>query len=295
MPSFLWARSALTLLPTALFLASCRSAPPSQFPTAQAALDRLQQTYACSRGVTGEAEVDYFGDEGRFRGVSLIYTAVLTDQLRLDVVSNFGLPLSTLTADGADFSYYDLQSRTFLKGPASECNVARLTQVPVPPFVLVQLLRGEAPVLVHEANQATIAWNGNYEIKLKSKHQAEEVIVLEPYASDFDKPFSQQRLRVLEVRVAQAGIPLYTAELADHAPRALAAAWHDSDDFAPDVPPSGPTCQADVPGRIRLEVPYLGRDIVIRVKEVSQNPPLTPGFFRLNVPSGVKVGRAECR
>lgn len=272
----------------------CRQAPPSQFPNAQAALDRLTDTYSCSRGVSGEAEIDYFGDEGRFRGISLLYAAVLPEQLRLDVVSNFGVVLSTLTADGQEFSLYDLRARSFLRGKATECNVARLTQVPVPPFVLVQLLRGEAPVLVHEPEQASISWNGNYEIKVRSKHQAEQVIVLEPYASDYDKPWREQRLRVLQVRVEQAGVPLYTAELEGHRARNLAEPWKDPDGFSPDIPPSGPMCSAEVPGRIRLEVPYLGRDIVIKVKDVVQNPPLVAGGFRQNVPAGVRVSRSEC-
>ncbi len=282
------------MLSCVLVLPGCRPAPPSQFPTAEAALSRLRASYACSRGVSGEAEVDYFGDEGRFRGVSLIYTSALPEQLRLDLVSSFGVVLSTLTADGQDFSLYDLQSRSFLRGPASECNVARLTQVPVPTFVLVQLLRGEAPVLVHEPHQATIAWNGNYEIKIRSKHQAEELIVLEPNPDDFDKPWQQQRLRVLAVRVEQKGVPLYVAELAEHAPRKLASPWRDVDGLSPEVPPSGPACDAEVPGRVRLEVPYLGRDLVIKVKEVVQNPPLIAGGFRQNVPAGVKLSEAVC-
>ena len=80
------------------------------------------------------------------------------DSVRFDVFSPFGVTLSTLTADGRDFALFDMKEKSFLRGPANTCNVARSTQVPVPPFALVQLLRGEAPVLVHEASQASIAW-----------------------------------------------------------------------------------------------------------------------------------------
>ena len=47
---------------------ACHGAPPSQFPTGQAALDRMHATLACSRGIQGEAELDYFGEEGRVTG-----------------------------------------------------------------------------------------------------------------------------------------------------------------------------------------------------------------------------------
>ena len=47
----------------------------------------------------------------------------------------------------------------FLHGPASACNLARLTQVPVPGHALVYLLRGEAPLLARDPQQpATISW-----------------------------------------------------------------------------------------------------------------------------------------
>ncbi|HEY0467906.1 MAG TPA: hypothetical protein VGC79_27085, partial [Polyangiaceae bacterium] len=81
-------RLALALLSTLSF--SCASPPPaSQFPNAQAALDRMRATTSCSRALTSDAKIDYFGKAGRIRA-SLLYVVAVPDKLRLDVVSPSG-------------------------------------------------------------------------------------------------------------------------------------------------------------------------------------------------------------
>src|SRR5688500_17646517 len=75
----------------------CASAPPSRFPSASAALERMRQTYACSRSVRAEAKIDYFESRGRVRG-NVMYIAALPEKLRFDVFSPFGVTLATLTS-----------------------------------------------------------------------------------------------------------------------------------------------------------------------------------------------------
>lgn len=279
----------------ALLVAGChRSPPPSQFPSAADALARMHDTYACSRGISAEAKLDYFGDEGRVRG-NVLYMAALPDSLRFDVFSPFGVTLSTLTSDGQDFSLFDIKEKQFLFGPANACNVARFTQVPVPPFALAQLLRGEAPVLVHDKAQATIAWEGGeYVLRIPSTRAAKEEIRLEPKPEDWEKPWAEQRVRVLEVRVEQQGIDLYRAYLADHRDTKTAPPRKDPDGLDAPVPPSGPACNAEVPHRLRLEVPDTDQELILRSKDVAHNPPLIEGVFKQTPPGGVKIRRAAC-
>lgn len=282
-----------------ILVSCCGGAPPSQFPTAKDALDRMHATYACSRGVQGEAKVEYFGKEGRIRG-DMLYIAMLPEQLSLSVVSPFGVTLSRLTSDGKDFSLFDFREKLFLVGPANTCNVARFTQVPVPPFALAQMLRGEAPVLVHAPNQATISWEsaflseGEYVIKIESKHAARQEIRLRPSPDDWGQPWQKQRVRVLEVAVEQHGSELYRALLDDHSSAKTAAPYKDPDGLDPVLPPSGPACDAEAPRRMRLEVPDTDQELTLRVKEVQHNPPLQPGVFQQAQPSGVKVRSAVC-
>ncbi|MBX3126792.1 MAG: hypothetical protein KF718_08735 [Polyangiaceae bacterium] len=286
----------LLSLPLCAALLGCpRSPPPSQFPSANDALERMRDTYSCSRGLQGEASLDYFGDEGRVRG-NVLYKALLPEQLRFDVFSPFGVTISTLTSNGKTFALYDLREKVFLTGPANTCNVARFTRVPVPPHALSQLLRGEAPVLVHEPHQARIAWeSGNYVVRIDSKHQASQEIHLEPVDQDFFRPWQQQRVRVLEVNVRQEGIDLYRAQLADHRSASTAKAWQDPDGLSGGVQPSGPPCSAEIPRRMRLEVPGTDQDLILRAKEAFHNPPIVAGTFEQAPRGGVSVRHSNCR
>jgi hypothetical protein len=282
-------------------LLGCGRTPQFKFATADAALARMHATYACSRGVGADAKLDYFGDEGRARG-NVLYKVSLLERMRFDVYSPFGVMLSTLASDGKQFSLYDLRQKEFLHGPSLPCNVERFTRVPVPPFALVQLLRGEAPVLVHEAAGTSISWETGflglgsraYKIRIASKHGAEQEIRLVPYDDDFELPTERQRLRVLEVRVLQHGSELYAAELRDHRPGRTAPPRVDEDGLGPTLPPSGPACAAEIPARVRISVPDSGHDLLIVNEDVVHNPPLTEGDFEQNPPSGVRVRYVTC-
>ncbi|HEY3495452.1 MAG TPA: hypothetical protein VGK73_12235 [Polyangiaceae bacterium] len=279
----------------ALLASGCGRQPPaSRFPDAQAALDRMHASYACTRGVSADAKLDYIGPRGRVRG-NVLYLASVPDRLRLDLSSPFGAMVSTLTSDGRRFSLMDLREKRFLYGPANACNLARFTQVSLPPAVLVDLLRGEAPVLVHAPSQASVAWeSGRYVLRISSKHGASERIELEPLDADFTRPWTEQRVRVLGVEVEQAGVTLYRVGLEEHAPASTAKARVDPDGIDAPIPPSGPVCSAELPRRIHIEVPVEGHDLVIRVNEVAHNPPLAPGAFTQPQPGGVRTEYSAC-
>jgi outer membrane lipoprotein-sorting protein len=285
----------LSALLFATLTAACATPPPaSQFPNAQAALDRMRATVACSRGLTSEAKIDYFGAAGRIRG-NLLYVVSVPDKLRLDVVSPFGATVSTVTSDGHEFALFDLRQKQFLYGPANACNLGRFTHVPLPPAALVELLRGEAPVLVHQPGAATIAWeDGEYVVRIQSTRDATEEIHLAPVPADFALSYDAQRLRVTEVRVAQQGIELYRAELVGHRPAKMSAPRVDPDGLDPPVPPSGPSCQAEVPGRLHFLVPEGNQDVILENIDVSQNPPLSANLFRQSPPGGVSVRYSSC-
>jgi hypothetical protein len=279
----------------ALLASGCSRQPPaSRFPDAQAALDRMHASYACSRGVSADAKLDYIGPRGRVRG-NVLYLASVPDRLRLDLSSPFGAMVSTLTSDGERFSLMDLREKRFLYGPANACNLARFTQVSLPPAVLVDLLRGEAPVLVHTPSQASVAWEGgHYVLRISSRHGASERIELEPLDGDFNRPWSEQRVRVLGVEVEQSGVTLYRVGLEDHAAANAAKPRVDPDGIDPPIPPSGPVCSAELPRRIHIQVPVEGHDLVIRVNEVAHNPPLAQGAFTQPRPGGVRAEYSAC-
>ncbi len=279
----------------ALFVSGCGTAPPaSKFPTARAAVDRVHASQDCGIGIHANAKIDHFGQGGRIR-LDLLAFAVWPDRLRMDVVSPFGVTLATLTSDGQKFSLYDLREKRFFHGPAAACNIARLTTVPLPGHVLVSLLRGATPVLKHDANDASIAWDsgGYYVVTLKGTNGSEQRIKVAPHPADFNLPWEKQRLRVLDVEVKQQGIVLYHAELSDHEPAPMDKPIIDPDMIDPPVPTSGPMCTAELPRRIRVKVPGK-EDVLFRYESVTWNPPLPEGTFSQPVPPGVYVEAVTC-
>ncbi|MCC6214397.1 MAG: hypothetical protein IT376_05985 [Polyangiaceae bacterium] len=288
------ARSVAVAAAGAGLAAACGGPPPSRFPDAESALGRLRATAECSRGVRAEAKIDYIGERGRVRG-TVHYLAASPESLRFDVVSPFGATVVRLASDGERFTLLDALQKTFLHGRASACNVARFTQLPVPPFALVQLLRGDAPVLVHAPASASLEWDaGAYAVRIPSRHAATEHLRLVPHPEDWEKPWAEQRVRLLRVQVDQAGVEAYHVELADHSPVETAAAIVDEEGLEPDVPPSGPACRAEVPRSLRFVVPWKERDLVLKATEIEHNPPLLPGTFRERRPGGVRAVEAVC-
>lgn len=275
-------------------LLGCGSPPPSRFPSADAALERLHATYACARGVSAEAKLDYMGSSGRIRA-DVLYITQVVDRVRFDVVSPFGATLSTLSANGRNFSFSDLRERQFIHGPANACNLARFTRVPLAPHALGDLLRGDIPVLVHRPEQTRIAWEGDrYVLEIQSTRGASQVLELEPYPDDFERPWGEQRVRALGVSVEQLGVPLYEVELGDHKPFRTAPPQVDPDGLEPPIPPSGPACNVDLARRIRIRVPAGDHDLVLALKSAVLNPPLVSSVFEPARPKGLRDVYSPC-
>lgn len=285
------------LLVAGLVLTGCPAMPPpaSPVPDGESALQRLRDSATCSTGLQASAKVDHFGKQGRFRG-DLLVLASTPDRIRMDVVSPFGVTLATLTSDGRTFALSDLRDKRFLTGPAQPCNIARLTGLPLPGHVLVDLLRGQAPLLKRSASPPTVIWSGrgHYVVHVTSTHSAEEDLLVAPHPADMGKPWTEQRMRLVGVTVQQAGQLLYRAELADHQPAATAPARPDPDGLDAPLPPSGPSCDADLPRRIHVEVPEADEDVLFRYEEVAWNPPLAEGVFTQPRPGGTSLVPVDC-
>jgi hypothetical protein len=279
-----------------LLLTGCPMKPPaSQVPSAEAAIDRMRAIGACETGLHAAAKIDQFGEQGRVRGDLLMYVSNPAS-LRMDVVSPFGVTIATLTSDSKHFALADLREKHFYVGPAAACNIARLTSVPLPAHVMDELLRGQPPVLRHAPGATTIAWSGSgyYVVHIDGTRNANEDLHIAVHPDDFARPWAEQRLRVVDVRVAQDGSTLYHAELEGHASTHTAAARVDPDGIDPPIPPSGPACDAEIPRRIHVEVPEQNEDVVFRYDSVEWNPPLPEGTFTQPLPGGMRIIPVTC-
>lgn len=268
--------------------------PPSQYPDARAAIDAVRGAHACSRGLRGEAKLDYLDAEQRVR-VDAFYLSAQPRELRFDLVSPFGTPLSTLTVDERAFTLLDRQARVFYTGTPNACNVEQFLRVPVPPEVLVQLLAGEPPVLAHTPGEARIEWrSGGYVVEINGLNDATQRLIFEPEPNDWEKPYAEQRIRLTEVEVAQKGVLLYRATLRDYFAVQTAAPRVDPDGLEPDIAPSGPPCSAEIPKRIRFEIPLAERDVLFEQKNAEHNPPLLPNTFAQERAAGTRLEVSAC-
>jgi hypothetical protein len=296
------------LLPTAIvlllawLLMGCHRAPPHRFPTAGAALSRLRESTSCNRAVQGEARLSFSGGGRRLSG-RVLYLAHAPAELRFDIFSPFGATISTLTSDGRRFSLLEMEQRAFITGASSACNVQRFTRVPVPPEALVELLRGRPPVLVHETADAKLDFSGSlfgaghYVLTVAGRHQARQEIEVGVVPSDWDLPAERQRLRLLGVKVEQAGQVLYEVEFSDHRLRRMAPLSQSAEDEALGLSPpvaSGPTCEVELADRMRVYVPTTGYELTFRNDELWLNPPLQEGIFVQRPPAGVTVSESSC-
>lgn len=248
----------------------------------------MKATYECANGLQGEAKIDHFSDHGRIKGEVALF-AVNPARVRIDVLSPFGALVYSLTSNGKEFRMFDLAQKQFLFGPATPANLARMTQVEVPGHALVSVMRGEAPLLVHSPDEATITWDdGHYVVDIPSNHDAHQKVFLEVYDEDYERPWNEQRVRVTFIEVVQAGTVLYTADLSDHEMTHLAPPRVDPEGIDDPIEPSGGVCDVEVPRTIQLKVPSSDNDVIFEYGSVVMNPPLPLGAFSQPVPGGTQ-------
>src|SRR5690606_4907917 len=256
----------------------------------------------CSRAVQGEAGLVAQGTLFKVRG-KILYLAEAPEQLRFDLYSSFGVTLSTLTSDGKKFGLYSLDQKAFWYGPSRTCNIERFTRVAVPPFALVELLRGRPPVLSHRPEDVSFRYarplfsKGRYVIDLAGEHETTQRLEIGVDERDLEKPLDAQRLRLLSVRVKQGRRLLYKVVLSDHFEGSRKDVTLTPDEVEMGIPPlpsSGPECSAELPRTLKFTVPDAGYTLQIENQEVHHNPPLSPGAFTQPVPSGVTVRESLC-
>jgi len=238
-----------SLLFSALAIAGCGGAipaPASPLPSQAAAIERMRASAQGCNGVQATAKIDRRGDGGRIAG-DLDMMVIAPQNLRMDVQS-FGNVVATMTSDAKRFAFLDLRDKRFYVGPARPCNLARFTRVPIAGTALVELLRGQAPVLrdwQRTTSAVAPSWHGDghYSVVLRDDHGNEEEIELAPHPDDVNKPWNAQRMRVVGVTVRQAGLVWYRAELGDHAPAPMSKERVDPEGIDPH---SFPLRQRDV-------------------------------------------------
>lgn len=207
------------------------------------------------QSLTGELSLEVWreGDRVRFKQLVAIKQP---DRLRIDALSPFGSPVSTLVSDGARISIYDMEEKRFQQGPATPRNLSRLVPVSLEPEELSALLRGTVPVIRHTG--ARIGWDakeGRYQLDLEGDERLQRIW------------FEPEARRPTATEVWRRGRLDYAARLGD---------YERTDGVA-------------LPRRVRVEVPADEMRVDIRVVEHRINPELDDEVFQLEAPRGIPV------
>lgn len=246
------------ILAAALLLTGC----PGRFSRPDTFSEDPQPLYAAIAAreaaissLRGQLRLEVWRGDERVRLRQLV--AVQTpDKLRIDSLSPFDQPLSTLVSDGETLSIYDLGAKRFLQGAATPENLVRLVPIPLEPEDLAALLRGGVPVL-SDPESTTVGWdaeNGWYQLDL-ARGDLRQRLSFEP-----------EHRRVVALRM-QRGAVVVKARLGDYSG-------------------TGPTA---IPRRMRFEVPHDALRIDLRVTDHDLNPTLPAAAFELSAPRGIPV------
>ncbi len=273
--------------------------PKSPVPDARSAVERLDATYAQVTGIRGDATIDYLGEKGRVKG-QLKLLASGPAKLRIGIKVAVMGSAGELASDGVRFFADDQAHGRYLTGLAKPCNIAKITQVPLESTELVPMLWGMRPDLPTKVSCDSVKWSddGYYVVALSHEagpNQAKlHELRMTPWPEDLDKPWAEQRMRLLGVLAWRDDALIYRVTMADHQKTVTAPAIIDAEGLSDDVPPSGPTVSVDVPRKIHVEVPGKKSDVIFKYEDAVVNPPLPANVFRLNLVKGVPVDEVGC-
>ena len=268
----------------------CPVSPPlSHLPDGQAAIDRLRASSACAQAVRVD---DSSASVPKVPIVKLGAMAIAqrTNRFRFDF-SAFGQPAATLTCDGSTLTFVDLRNSQMQQLPATSAALASAVGIGVTPNVIVSLMLGRPPVLVH-TQAPSVKWeSGHYVVDVDGANAWHERIELVPRETDWSKPWQEQRMRLLRVRVSKDGLDLYDARLGDHkviipAPSAAQPTSLCNPELDAVL---GTKCDSGGAASIKcedvelptdVEIQSGGRTVSIYEKKVVLNPPVDPAVFR---------------
>ncbi len=254
--------TSLLALGVTLSLWGCptRYARPDDYsPDPERLLHAIASRAESVKSLTAELHLEVWRGSERVR-IEQMIALRQPDRLRIDSLSPFGQPLSTLVSDGAALSIYDLGAKRFFTGAASPKNLARLLPVALDPQELSAFLRGGVPTGRHD--EASVSWDdstGHYLLDLRRAEARQQV------------RFEPKSLRVVGVSAWRGDTLRYTARFGD---------------FTSEGPEA-------LPRRVRLEAPSEELRVDLKVVGHQLNPDLPDEAFVLEPPRGIPVEPLE--
>lgn len=231
-------------------------------PEAAAVIRAGDAARGALRTLSASAKVDAFTKERRVR-VREVLVVDDRGRLRLETLSPFEQPLSTLVSDGKAFALYDLGKKEFFYGPATPENVSRLLPIRMRGDQIARLLMKIPTVIAHDQVSLKVdLCRTQYRLTYtNTAAHAEQLVVLDG-----------ERFVPVRTRLTLAGNVVYEVDFERHEP----IAGH------------------PLPRKIRYRAPRDKVDIVLLYgDDVAANETFEEDVFRLEPPRGAAVKRLE--
>ena len=255
-------------LPLLLSVVACATRPPAPEPsrvsppttTPAAILASFDRRWQIVEELRALARLSMTSAQGRYstRQTLLWHRPTL---LHLDMLSLFGQPTMTLSADAERIAVYYPQRGTFFQGPATATNVARFTGLPLDVEDAVYLLTGyiRPGSKYAEAEPSLQIDDGAYLLRfLHQRRQLIQDVWVEP----------GQFLPTRVVRYTDRAIPAIDVQYSDFRPL---------------------TATFPFPFQLVIWLPRLEMEVRVQFLSVDLNPGLNPEVFQLLPPEGVRV------
>jgi len=185
-----------------LLLAACARPPVqvwTELPTAEILLQRLAETTGRIDSLDAAAGVG-LTVKGKYRSSQQFLLLEKPDRLRADVLTGFGQLVLQLASDGEELSVFlnTTVPGRFLRGPATDENLARFTRVPLSLTNMLRLLLYDPPLISYQQHTVSVV-DGQLLLRLTADTQEQELLFDQQLRLVGCRYFSQAE-RFLEVR-----------------------------------------------------------------------------------------------
>jgi hypothetical protein len=237
--------------------------PTGPAPTAAEVVDRLGHLREELRSFTGEAVMDYWLGDDRFKGDVLVMGEVGA-KVRLAALSPAGgSTLAEMACDGSRFVSVNYQNNCVLTGPCNQQSIATFFGIELEPDDFLHLALGAPPVVAEPRGE--VRWDGDkgvYRVELAGS-DGKQTLGVDP---------RDQRWDVVDTaRSGADGKPMWTVKNAGF-----------------ELVKDAAGKEHRVPGKSHFTTPNRQKaDLTVEWRERTVNVQIDPKKFTINVPAGL--------
>lgn len=206
-----------------------------------------------AKSISGELSVEVW-ENGKRIAVKQLFASIPPNRLRMDTLTPFGQPLSTIIYNDQLLSVHDRESNRFMMGEANRHHFERLTKLNLHPSDMSTLLSGQLPRLRKEGG--SVRWDERLgRALLELTHDDKRQVITFNEADKTPRMTELYEGNVLVVRVL----------LADYT-----------------------KTEPKLPRRLKIELPASDIKVNTTLTDFTLNPEIPPIAFEIEAPPGLQ-------